>query len=116
MYTFIIMIVAILIIIALIIIPLKINKNKLIKKKERCKCHCTGTVTKIVHYNNRCYGDLRNGDVIKEYHPKVNFKVDKQNISAISFECCAPNMYSKGEQVEVYYNANDLHEIYIKKI
>ena len=101
MYTFIIMIVAILIIIALIIIPLKINKNKLIEKKERCKCHCTGTVTKIVHYNNRCYGDLRNGDIIKEYHPKVNFKVDNQNISAISFENCAPNMYSKGEQVEV---------------
>lgn len=115
MYTF-ILIVAILIIIALIIIPLKINKDKIIKKKARCTYHCIGTVTKIVHYNNRCHGDLRKGDVIKEYHPKVNFKVDKQDISAISFECCARNMYSKGEQVEVYYNANDLHEIYIKKI
>ena len=112
MYTLIIMIITVLIIIALIVIPLKINKNKLIEKKARCKCHCTGKIIKIMHKNDRCHGD---GDIIKTYYPKVNFRVDKQDISAISFENCSQNMYSKGEEVEVYYNADDLHEIYIQK-
>lgn len=116
MYTLIIMIIAVLIIIALIIIPLKINKNKLIEKKARCKCHCTGKIIKIIHKNDRCHGDgYAGGDIIKTYYPKVNFRVDKQDISAISFESCAPNMYSKGEEVEVYYNTDNFHEVYIEK-
>lgn len=116
MYTLIIIAIAVLIIIALIIIPLKINKNKLMEKKTHCKCHCTGKITKIIHKNDRCHSaGYASGDIIKTYYPKVNFRVDKQDISAISFESCSQNMYSKGEEVEVYYNADDLHEIYIQK-
>lgn len=103
-----------LIISLLIIIPLKKHESMIIKKKARCTCHCTGKIVKISQKQTRVY-DTVGGNMIKTYYAKVNFKVDKSHVSAVSFESCPNNKYKKGEIVEVYYNPNDLFEIYIQK-
>ena len=79
--------------------------------KKRCTEETIGTVVEVVCETS--YSETEN-QYSYTYYPVIEYQVGDRTISQISRAGQNPPKYQVGQQVEIYYNPNDVEEYIIK--
>lgn len=84
-----------------------INQGNVLK--NRCTEETIGTVVEVI-----CELDSNTTDSSYTYYPVIEYQVGDRTISQKSRSGQYPPKYKVGEQVEIYYNPNNVEEYIIK--
>ena len=77
--------------------------------KQRCTEKTTGTVVELISER-----DHSSDGISYVYYPVIQYQVGDRTISQKSRSGQNPPQYSVGQQVEVYYNPNNVEEFFIE--
>ena len=79
--------------------------------KKRCTEQAIGTVVEVICERD---SNTTSDDITYTYFPVIEYQVGDRTISQRSRSGQTPPKYQVGDQVEIYYNPNDVEEFIIK--